>query len=185
MSSSRRATRGLKFRLIIFNSFRQLELDGADIALNELAARSYGPSTSDAMLSYKKKRDIINRSYQTQADNIVGVMTMAALDNEMFANEGPSGGVPVVARCANGQCKVVRQVQIRRLRAGSEHRQRNNLADPTGAYSHCRGRFSPARSISFCDESKTEASSRPIQRSGQNEFTAARQSLRLLQVRQS
>jgi hypothetical protein len=86
-----------------------IELDGADIAPNELAVGSYGPSTADAVLSYKKKRDIINRSYQTQADNIVGIMTMAALDNEMFANEGPSVGVPVVARGANGECKVVLQ----------------------------------------------------------------------------
>jgi hypothetical protein len=87
-----------------------IELDGADIARNELAVGSYGPSTADAVLSYKKKRDIINRSYQKQADNIVGIMTMAALDNEMFANEDPSGRVPVVARAVKGECNVVAQV---------------------------------------------------------------------------
>jgi peptidoglycan hydrolase-like protein with peptidoglycan-binding domain len=67
-----------------------IQLDGATIAGNELAASSYGPSTADAVLSYKKKRDIINRSYQSQADNIVGVMTMAALDREM--SDGPAAG---------------------------------------------------------------------------------------------
>ena len=39
------------------------------------------------MLAYKQKRNIINRSYQTKADNIVGKMTMAALDKEMLEAE--------------------------------------------------------------------------------------------------
>src|SRR5262249_23232676 len=44
------------------------------------------------VLAYKQKRNIVNRSYQTQADNIVGKMTMAALDLEMLSIEaGPSG----------------------------------------------------------------------------------------------
>ncbi len=44
------------------------------------------------MLAYKEKRHIINHSYQTQADNIVGKMTMAALDREMLGKEVvPSG----------------------------------------------------------------------------------------------
>src|SRR5947207_10279060 len=44
-------------------------------AADELAATSYGPSTSAAVLAYKEKRDIVNRSYQTKPDNIVGIMT--------------------------------------------------------------------------------------------------------------
>src|SRR5262245_46179651 len=52
----------------------------------------YGPATAAAVLAYKQKRGIINRSYQTQADNIVGKMTMAALDKEMFTNEQESEG---------------------------------------------------------------------------------------------
>ena len=47
-------------------------LDGAKIDNGELAAKQYGPSTAAAALSYKRKRSIINYSYQTQADNIVG-----------------------------------------------------------------------------------------------------------------
>lgn len=60
-----------------------IQLDGAAIAQDEI----YGPATAAAVLAYKKKRNIINRSYQTQADNIVGVMTIAALDKEMFQKE--------------------------------------------------------------------------------------------------
>ena len=50
-------------------------LDGAVIDSGELMAKRYGPSTARAVLAYKKKRNIINRTYQTQADNIVGIMT--------------------------------------------------------------------------------------------------------------
>jgi hypothetical protein len=84
-----------------------IQLDGATIAGNELAASSYGPSTADAVLSYKKKRDIINRSYQSQADNIVGVMTMAALDREM--SDGPAASVAGLARSSNsGTCVLLK-----------------------------------------------------------------------------
>jgi len=62
-------------------------LDGANLSRSELLARRYGPSTADAVLRYKKKRVIINRRYQNQADNIVGRMTMAALDKEMLRLE--------------------------------------------------------------------------------------------------
>jgi peptidoglycan hydrolase-like protein with peptidoglycan-binding domain len=58
-------------------------LDDAAIADGELRRTFYGPSTADAVLAYKQKRNIINRSYQTQADNIVGKMTIASLDDEM------------------------------------------------------------------------------------------------------
>ncbi|MBL8821841.1 MAG: peptidoglycan-binding protein [Planctomycetia bacterium] len=60
-----------------------IALDGATIA----ADGNYGPATAAAVLAYKRKRNIINPSYQTQADNIVGKMTMAALDREMLAKE--------------------------------------------------------------------------------------------------
>ncbi len=39
------------------------------------------------MLAYKRKRSIINRSYQTVADDIVGIMTIASLDDEMRLQE--------------------------------------------------------------------------------------------------
>jgi hypothetical protein len=53
-----------------------LDVDGA-----------YGPATATAVLNYKTKRNIINYSYQTAADNIVGKMTIAKLDEEMRAYE--------------------------------------------------------------------------------------------------
>ncbi|PRH88751.1 hypothetical protein C5L14_05890 [Labrys okinawensis] len=66
------------------------ELDGATLARDEI----YGPATAAAVLSYKQKRNIINRAYQTQADNIVGKMTIASLDSEMLARENGPAPVP-------------------------------------------------------------------------------------------
>ncbi len=63
------------------------DLDGAKIAAAEKTARRYGPSTTAAVLAYKRKRKIINFSYQSQADNIVGKMTIKRLDDEMFARQ--------------------------------------------------------------------------------------------------
>ncbi len=59
-------------------------LDAAFIEESEIAAMRYGPSTAAAVLAYKQARQIINRAYQSSADNIVGKMTMARLDQEMF-----------------------------------------------------------------------------------------------------
>jgi len=58
-------------------------VDGASIAAAEVAAGLYGSTTAQAVLRYKTKRNIINFSYQRNADNIVGKMTMAALDADM------------------------------------------------------------------------------------------------------
>lgn len=62
-------------------------IDGLVIDPAELASNSYGPSTAAAVLSYKTKRSIINRSRQSAPDNIVGKMTIAALDQDMLALE--------------------------------------------------------------------------------------------------
>jgi peptidoglycan hydrolase-like protein with peptidoglycan-binding domain len=59
------------------------ELDGAGLNPDG----NYGPATASAVLAYKQKRNIVNRSYQSQADNIVGKMTMASLDKEMLEKE--------------------------------------------------------------------------------------------------
>lgn len=64
-----------------------IEIQGASIDPAELRAQRYGPSTAKTVLAYKQKREIINRSYQTEADNVVGIMTMASLDSEMYARE--------------------------------------------------------------------------------------------------
>ena len=62
-------------------------LDGALIALDEASSENYGPSTATAVLNYKRARSIINLSYQTTADKIVGKMTIASLDLEMAKTE--------------------------------------------------------------------------------------------------
>jgi hypothetical protein len=59
-------------------------LDGAVIADAERLTKFYGPTTSKAVLNYKTKHAIINRSYQNAPDAIVGVMTLKALDDELF-----------------------------------------------------------------------------------------------------
>jgi peptidoglycan hydrolase-like protein with peptidoglycan-binding domain len=59
-------------------------LDGAVIADVERLTKFYGPSTSKAVLNYKTKRKIINKAYQSTPDAIVGIMTMKALDDDLF-----------------------------------------------------------------------------------------------------
>ena len=63
---------------------------GFCINSGEVATNRYGPSTAAVVKSYKDNRHIINYSYQTQADNIVGKMTIAALDKEMLEKENQS-----------------------------------------------------------------------------------------------
>ncbi|HEY7425978.1 MAG TPA: hypothetical protein VH682_17240 [Gemmataceae bacterium] len=53
----------------------------------------YGLRTAAAVLAYKQAFQIINRRYQTQADNIVGRMTIASLDHAIWVLDG-AGGAP-------------------------------------------------------------------------------------------
>lgn len=64
-----------------------LLLENVSVAPSELRAQLYGPSTAAAVLAYKTRRGLINRSYQKQADNIVGKMTIAAMDEETLRIE--------------------------------------------------------------------------------------------------
>ena len=59
----------------------------AHIPVAELRAQLYGPGTAAAVLKYKQKRKIVNRAYETTADNIVGKMTIAKMDSELLALE--------------------------------------------------------------------------------------------------
>lgn len=68
-------------------------VEGPCIDELELASKTYGQSTANAVLAYKKKRNIINRSYQQTADNIVGKMTIDRLDKDVAALEmAPAAG---------------------------------------------------------------------------------------------
>jgi hypothetical protein len=62
-------------------------LGNLDIDDRERKGRVYGSSTVKAVLAYKEKRKIINRSYEDHVDPIVGKMTIAWLDKEMFSWE--------------------------------------------------------------------------------------------------
>src|SRR4051812_31371921 len=55
-------------------------LDELTINDQELDTSTYGKSTAAAVLAFKKKRHIINRSYQQHEDDIVGKITIKALD---------------------------------------------------------------------------------------------------------
>ena len=62
-------------------------LDDAIFTGTDVSSQRYGDSTAEAVLAYKTARDIVNRSYQRTADNIVGIMTITRMDEEMAAVE--------------------------------------------------------------------------------------------------
>jgi len=74
-------------------------LDDLTIDEHELQTRTYGPSTAAAVLQFKKKRKIINYSYQQQEDDIVGKMTIKALDDELAADENAPKYRPLYPFC--------------------------------------------------------------------------------------
>ncbi len=76
-----------------------LVLESSPIAPDEIRSRTYGRTTAAAVLSYKKARNIINRSYQQQADNIVGKMTIARLDEDIAKVEQAQ---TLLSRCPQG-----------------------------------------------------------------------------------
>ena len=67
--------------------FALLVLEGGSISGSEIMSTRYGPDTAALVLAYKRKRKIINFTYQTKPDNIVGKMTIKSLDAELFAFE--------------------------------------------------------------------------------------------------
>ena len=62
-------------------------LDNLAIDVSELVSERYGPSTAAAVLAFKKACHIVNRSYQTSEDDIAGVMTIAAMDREVYGRQ--------------------------------------------------------------------------------------------------
>ncbi len=64
-----------------------LILEDVSVASGELKSKTYGKSTANAILKFKSKRKIINKAYQSAPDNIVGKMTIRALDNELVISE--------------------------------------------------------------------------------------------------
>lgn len=70
-------------------------VDGISVDAAELNAELYGKSTAAAVLAYKKKRKIINQSYQTTEDDIVGKMTIASLDEDVIREESQLTDFPL------------------------------------------------------------------------------------------
>ena len=52
-----------------------------------------------AVLAFKKKRKIINRAYAQQGDDIVGKMTIKALDDDMAIAENSAEDLPESQFC--------------------------------------------------------------------------------------
>jgi hypothetical protein len=96
---------------------KALILLGEFIGGDDLPKSFYGAPTRDAVLRYKTKRGIINHTYQSAPDGIVGKMTIAALDAEMRAleNKPPPPEEPpkfeVEVRQAVTPCRVRTEVQ--------------------------------------------------------------------------
>jgi hypothetical protein len=78
-------------------------IDALAVDPGETESQTYGPSTAAAVLSYKTKRAIINRSYQSKPDDIVGKMTIKSLDDDLLRIEDRvrSGGLSVNAICSD------------------------------------------------------------------------------------
>lgn len=93
-----------------------IQLDGALID----ADGKYGPKTAAAVLSYKQKRDIVNRSRQTTADNIVGIMTMASLDSEILNDERILRGPVRIRPVSFSRVRAPRQQQLLSLLESSQ-----------------------------------------------------------------
>ena len=75
----------------IQQALNEIEGAGLDVDL------AYGAATAAAVLAYKRARNIINSAYQTQADDIVGKMTIASLDRDMLAKEDQGPHILFVA----------------------------------------------------------------------------------------
>lgn len=80
-------TLGVKGEFVAKVQAALIFLDDLSIDEGEQKTSTYGDSTAAAVLAFKKKRKIINHSYQSAEDNIVGKMTIKALDEEMAKAE--------------------------------------------------------------------------------------------------
>ncbi len=80
-------TRGSQGDHVGLIQYAALRLEGGRIQGPEINAQLYGPDTAAVVLAYKTRRRIINPAYQTAPDDIVGRLTIAALDREMMLSE--------------------------------------------------------------------------------------------------
>lgn len=71
-----------------------MTLGAGVVAADEIAHMRYGTTTASTVLAFKTKRGIINPAYQSKPDNIVGKMTISAIDREIADFEAASGRCP-------------------------------------------------------------------------------------------
>lgn len=73
-------------------AIERLRPSGPAISAEEKSAMSYGPTTAAAVLNYKSTHvpPIVNTSYQSAPDNIVGQMTIRAIDDDLAGTPLPS-----------------------------------------------------------------------------------------------
>ncbi len=76
-----------------------LLLEGGTIDGAEIEGQRHGPTTATAVLAYKNRRHIINKSYQSTADEIAGIMTtgfgpMRSIKSRNLAGRFPTFGRP-------------------------------------------------------------------------------------------
>jgi peptidoglycan hydrolase-like protein with peptidoglycan-binding domain len=62
----------------------------------------YDATTAAAVLGFKRKRNIINRNYQTTADDIVGRITILELDKALWSKEDQHGHLRSLMRGMRG-----------------------------------------------------------------------------------
>ncbi|MGZ5430137.1 MAG: peptidoglycan-binding domain-containing protein [Thermoanaerobaculia bacterium] len=90
-----------------------IKVDGAFIDGTELAQQRYGASTTQAVVNFKGRRNILN--YAGQIDNIVGKKTIRALDDGLRAappGPAPPGPVPPPAPPGPPKVFVVHDVRL-------------------------------------------------------------------------
>lgn len=106
------------------------ELDDANISTDEILRQVYGKSTAKSVLNFKVKRQVINRSYQTKADDIVGKMTITQLDAEMARLELKGGRRPGDGNCCGAPPGVPRPAIAPELPKPAKSLAIGNLSPP-------------------------------------------------------
>ena len=87
INDSAHVVRGDRGPYVAKIQYAVMVLEGGTISAQELQQQLYGPDTASLVLAYKTRRKIINFSYQSRPDDIVGKMTIRSLDTEMLVFE--------------------------------------------------------------------------------------------------
>lgn len=102
------------------------------IAENEKGQLIYGSTTAAAVLDYKRARAIINPTYQSTPDNIVGQMTIKRMDADML--QGGGARDQIVDRAFEDSRNALRRAlfHLRDLRDDINKQLKGAQPNPTG-----------------------------------------------------